>query len=292
MDEKFKYVFWVDADVTFTNKNWLVDGVKELQSGAVLIQPFEYCIHLEKDQNAPAFNPDYYRDTISDPIRRKENMWRSFCANFVTTNISNSINYNKHGHVGFALGACRHILELCPLYDRALIGGADHIILHAAAGHIPHECITKSFKDDLENVLAWSKKFYSEIRGRIGYVKGDLYHIWHGDISKRQYLKRIQDFTIKTKQIKEKDENGLYITNNRDDRYMQNYFMQREIVGNDFLQSVAVDYIENSLNDQNYQNDDSIPENYIAPPCNDNGGCQGECGGGDSGPDPSSENFS
>jgi hypothetical protein len=40
-----------------------------------------------------------------------------------------------------------------PLYDRALIGGADHIIAHAAAGQIPHSCITKSFTDNLDEVL-------------------------------------------------------------------------------------------------------------------------------------------
>jgi len=34
LPEKFKYVFWVDADVLFTNDNWLVDSVKELERGA------------------------------------------------------------------------------------------------------------------------------------------------------------------------------------------------------------------------------------------------------------------
>lgn len=28
LTQKFKYVFWVDADVTFTNKNWLLDAVE------------------------------------------------------------------------------------------------------------------------------------------------------------------------------------------------------------------------------------------------------------------------
>jgi 3-polyprenyl-4-hydroxybenzoate decarboxylase len=29
---KYKYIFWVDADVIFQNPNWIVEGVEELQS--------------------------------------------------------------------------------------------------------------------------------------------------------------------------------------------------------------------------------------------------------------------
>lgn len=53
--------------------------------------------------------------------------------------------------------------------------------------------------------LAYLREFYGEIRGSIGYVPGDLYHIWHGDIEKRQYLKRIKDFTPKNKRFHTKD---------------------------------------------------------------------------------------
>lgn len=79
------------------------------------------------------------------------------------------------------------------------------------------------------------------VQGSIGFVKGDLYHIWHGDIDKRQYLKRIQDFTAKTKQIVHRDKNGLFITNECDDTYMENYFKQREVSHDDnFLTSTLL----------------------------------------------------
>jgi hypothetical protein len=156
-------------------------------------------------------------------------MWRSFAANYVTASLKDSTNYDIHGHVGFAWGSHRSSLEKVPLYDKALIGGADHIIAHAAAGQIPHECITKSFTEDLDEVLAWSKKFYAEMRGRLDYVPGDLYHLWHGNIDKRQYLRRIKEFTPLSKTITERDANGLYV-NRGDDSYMRNYYRQREAV--------------------------------------------------------------
>ena len=228
LPKEFKYIFWVDADVIFTNNDWLTEGVKVLQTKNV-IQPFEYCVHLDKDQAVPSFNMHIVTQSKS-PNRVNTKVWRSFCANF-TDNVNwVSENYNEHGHVGFAWGARREILDTVPLYDRALIGGADHIIAHAAAGQINHSCIVKSFTDNLDEVNAWSAKFAYIVNDKVGYVKGNLFHIWHGDIEKRQYLKRIQDFTPTTKEITQRDENGLHVTNTGvDEPYIRDYFKKREV---------------------------------------------------------------
>lgn len=247
LPKKYKYVFWVDADVLFTNNNWLVDGVKELQSKNI-IQPFEYCVHLEKDETEPSFSMKKLNgDNLPNSTNSK--VWRSFCANYATTKLWRDENYNAHGHVGFAWAARREVLDKTPLYDKALIGGADHIIAHAAAGQIGHKCIAKSFTDNIDEISQWSEEFFKSVRGKIGYVKGDLYHIWHGDINNRQYLKRIQDFTSKSKDIVNRDENGLFITNNEDDTYMKNYFKQREVSQDDgFINSMVMGYVtDNAL---------------------------------------------
>ncbi len=227
LPSNFKYVFWIDADVIFTNRNWMVDAVNELQpSKNRMVQLFEYCIHLDQDEFEPSFNVEAERMDVSIPKLRHPKLWRSFGANYATTNYSDNENYDTHGHVGFAWGARRSVLDAMPLYDKALIGGADHIMAHAAAGHINHKCICKSFTDDIDAVNEWSEQFRRVVGERIGYVKGDLYHIWHGDVSKRQYLKRIQDFTSTAKEITEKDENGLYVTDK--DEYVKQYMQHRE----------------------------------------------------------------
>lgn len=252
----FKYVMWVDADVLFTNKNWLVDAVNELQKKRI-VQLFEYCVHLEQDQYEPDFNLDDAKSLMNgEPSVRHPRLWRSFAANYVTTNYSDDHNYDKHGHVGFAWGAQRSLLKEMPLYDKALVGGADHIIAHAAAGHICHNCITKSFTEDIDAVTKWSKKFFKKTKGKLGFVKGDLYHIWHGALESRQYLKRIKEFTPIAKNINKKDKNGLYIT--EDDTYVKNYFKHRENTGqtqttnvtvnddNSFVDSALIGYITDS----------------------------------------------
>jgi hypothetical protein len=228
LPQEFKYVFWLDTDVIFTNKKWLLESVESLQTNNIM-QPFEYCVHLDQDQTKPSFDLDVERAYVGDPKTRHPKMWRSFCANHNTSaDLSCDVNYDKHGHVGFAWGARREVLDFMPLYDKALIGGAEHIMAHAAAGQIGHSCITKSFTDDIDSVNAWSRLFYRVIDGKIGYVKGELYHIWHGDLGKRQYLKRIQDFTSTAKNITERDENGLHVTTNGDDEYVKQYFDHRE----------------------------------------------------------------
>lgn len=214
---QYKYVFWLDADVLFTNKNWLIDSVEVLQTKKIM-QPFTYCFHLDKDEL------EYVEK--NDGIKKN---WKSFCGTFnENPNLAESENYNEHGHVGFAWGARREILDSFPLYDKALIGGADHIMAHAAAGHIPHKCITKSFTDNIDEINKWSNDFYYLIDGNIGSISGNLYHIWHGEIQKRDYLKRVQDFTKITKEIQTKDQNGLY-ESDFDDTYMTKYFISREV---------------------------------------------------------------
>lgn len=232
LPEEYKYVFWVDADVLFTNKNWFVDGVESMGKYYNIIQPFEYCIHLDKDEIKPSFDYNSEKGNVYNIEFRNKKMWRSFAANAATGYgfLAKHENYDLHGHVGFAWAARREILEQMPLYDKALIGGADHIIAHASAAHINHKCIQKSFTDTIDEINEWSIKFSELINSRIGFVRGELFHIWHGDIEKRQYLKRVQEFTPKTKEITEKDENGLYVHNDIEAKeYMESYFSHREV---------------------------------------------------------------
>jgi hypothetical protein len=251
LPREFKYVFWLDADVLLTNNDWLVDAIAEFKRGAKILQPFEFCVHLDKDEEKPSYSLSSIKREILNNSHMQtgvgRTVWRSFCANVASGSVSaQSTQYDTHGHVGFAWGATRELLNRVPLYDRALIGGADHIIAHAAAGQISHPCIAKSFTEDLQAVNEWSRRFYRETQGAIGYVGGDLYHIWHGDLKSRQYLKRIREFTPQTKQIRHRDVNGLYVTNSRGgDSYVRDYMRQRENP-DDFLRSALIGYATDS----------------------------------------------
>jgi hypothetical protein len=230
LPDHYRYVFWLDADILFTNPLWLVQSIAALQSNTI-VQPFEYGIHLEQDERKPSFDLQVARQNCQDLDRRHPRVWRSFAANHALGQ-SRVDNYDLHGHVGFAWGAHREVLTQVPLFDRALIGGADHIMAHASVGQIPHPCISKAFVENLEEVIAWSERFYAATEGRLGYVAGDLYHLWHGPLENRQYLQRIRDFAPRAQHIHECDQSGLYISNDDDDdAYMRAYFAQREVTG-------------------------------------------------------------
>lgn len=298
LDEKYKYIFWLDADVLFSNQNWMVEGVKNLQKNNV-IQPFEYCVHMDRDELKPnIIDKSVFLDLY--PNLRNQKVWRSFCSNAdldwtIKTDVCSLEDYNKHGHVGFAWGARREILDKMPLYDKALVGGADHIIAHAAMGHFNHKCITKSFTDDLETVNQWSEDFYKVVKGKVGYVQGNLYHIWHGDIQKREYLKRIKEFTPKTKNITHKDKNGFYIATKEQEKYVKDYMDNREVKQDDIIPFISAFTVPNQINDIEYQfiiptDNPSINIHNHEPNVEFGGGHFG--GGGASGSWDNTDNFS
>jgi hypothetical protein len=225
---EYKYVFIVDTDVLFTNPKWIVESVKVLQQVGVL-QPFEYCVHLDKNQLKPSFDTQQYEAIASDRHKRHPSMWRSFSSNIALDNpYGRDTCYDVHGHVGFAWGFRREVLEECPLFEKALIGGADHILAHAAVCDLPHPCITKSFTENLGEVLEWSFQFYKASGGSVGYVDGYLYHIWHGDVALRDYFNRIKQFTGPSKSFV-KGENGLYKLPPQNKAYINKYYKNREV---------------------------------------------------------------
>jgi hypothetical protein len=231
LPSSYKYIFWIDADVLFTNKNWLVDSVAKMKAGANVVQPFEYCVHLERDEHTPDFDYQSAKQYADIPTKRNKMMWRSFAYNYEQKRLeATSTNYDLHGHVGFAWGAKREILNAVPLYDKALVGGADHIIAHAAAGQVPHKCITHHFKENIDEIIEWSSRFSRVVQGRLAAAPGDLFHIWHGDVSKREYGTRIKAFGQMTNRINKKDENGLYVCDDVDTtNFIDDYFQRREV---------------------------------------------------------------
>ncbi len=43
--------------------------------------------------------------------------------------------------------------------------------------------------------LAWARSFFNDVQGNIGFVKGKIFHYWHGHLADRQYSKRYEDLS-------------------------------------------------------------------------------------------------
>ena len=219
LPKSYKYIFWLDADVLFTNCEWLTDSVQVLQSHTI-VQPFEFCVHLAQHSASPGL------DLCGLEHYNSNRVLKSFGAAHAQ-GLSGNLNYYVHGHVGFAWGARREVLEATGLFDKALIGGADHIMAHASVGQIKHPCLSRTFSNSASIVEEWSNRFYQATQGLLGYTRGSLYHLWHGDVLKRDYFRTFIDFDSKLLQYKQ-DGQGLY-TSDDGDAYVRNYFKYREV---------------------------------------------------------------
>jgi glycosyltransferase involved in cell wall biosynthesis len=178
-----KYVIWLDADVLFANCRWIPETVEVLQN-EMICQPFARCVRLAPGQMQP------------DASNRE--IWESFA--FVRKTDAEkaaSTNFDLHGHTGFAWAARREIFSETGLYDRAIAGTADHLMAHAAAGQIEHACIERAFFNDSikAHFNRWGKKFFAVVGGKLGFVEGDIYHLWHGELKNRRYLERTQELS-------------------------------------------------------------------------------------------------
>lgn len=240
-ENKYKYVFWMDCDVILENKNWLVDSVKEFEKGCTVIQPFSQCKHLTPNDEDRYI--EYYKnlflsnDCIKDNARNKR-IWDSFAS--VYNNNSNrfySNDYDLHGHVGFIWGARLDNLKKCPLFEKGLIGGSDHIMAHATTGQFYERDILDVYKDNIDEVKSFMR-LWNLYHNKLSYVEGNLYHIYHGELEKRDYYKRIKNFTPFTKEISTKDENGFYVPTEQAKSYYDEYYKNRETVVENILDDI------------------------------------------------------
>jgi hypothetical protein len=265
-----KYVFWLDADVLLKNENWLPEAVDKLKVSTIC-QPFSVAVRLEKNETKPNFNVQASVILVDFPtktVNQQTKLWRSFAYNYNKNRyLSESLMFDIHGHTGFAWGARREITEKLPLFDKAIVGTADHVIAHASVGQIPHKCLEKAFTNQqtLVSIYDWSLKFNNLTQNKLDFVEGELWHLWHGELKNRQYLKRTQQFSEKgfdTEDLIENDE-GLYeFPDDREDvrDWMDNYFESRQEDGkpittdsNYVTNEVDYSYSETMQNTENLQ---------------------------------------
>jgi len=214
LPKKYKYVFWLDTDVIFKNKNWLVEACETLKYYRV-VQPFTYCTHLDKDDfdgSSTVLSLLEGKNYLNDDIVNRKK-WRSYASNFYTS-LVNDKRYDVRGHVGFAWGCRREIFDYVLLFENAKIGGADGIIAYACQDSYVCESIDKMF-GCRQDIIDFTSQWYFFAGNSLKAVQGDLYHIWHGDTKKREYYKRIKEFS----QVPEEEQSN----------YFTSYMNKREV---------------------------------------------------------------
>jgi len=153
-----RYVAWVDHDLIFGNPNWLADSVNKLRSGYDAIQLFSTVNYLDKAG--------------------------------ATISVGSGAVYQQNNggtNPGGAWIANRKFVDsIGGLYDRSIVGGGDAIWMAGLSGN------RRGFESRHSEVfLNHIRTWYGRVQGaKIGYLPGEVFHLWHGDKANRQYISR------------------------------------------------------------------------------------------------------
>ena len=157
-------VAWIDADIIFQNPNWVQDTCEMLEEYPVG-QLFEAVINNDA-QNLP-----------------------SEC--------NASMSYKTHTHSlhglhqacrpGYAWAARRDWLDKHKLFDFCVTGCSDSWMFLAFKGWFDTPFSQVANPAYMREFLKWAKPVSADIKGRVGYVKGTVIHLYHGSLRTRQY---------------------------------------------------------------------------------------------------------
>jgi hypothetical protein len=179
-------IVWIDADILFMSHDWVERVQKALESTPV-VQPFESA---------------HFLDQHGRVIRSR----KSFAT--VIKGTDNSV----FSAPGFAWAARR---ELFPLLDTAICGGGDKLMAEGWRGNYT---LTASRMNKLwcQWWIENSKRQRDLVSGQIGYIPGDIVHLWHGRMDKRNYTDRwkyLTDHRYDPTADIALDKNGLWMWN-------------------------------------------------------------------------------
>jgi hypothetical protein len=213
----WKYVAWIDADITFLDLKWPLKTVQALQKYPV-VQLFRQAIDGGKNGERMKTDDSFGFYKVSNlPIKK-------------------SLFATYYPHPGYAWAATRKAIEgMGGLVDVDIVGSAD---LHMSFGFLGRILETVEGKNTspefIQALLAWQEKAQAVVKGKIGYVDVVIKHNWHGDKKNRKYVERwsiIENHGFNPKTDLTKNKDGLWVLTDKKPKMHQElreYFVNRK----------------------------------------------------------------
>lgn len=175
LPSNWKYLAWVDCDVSFRNPRWALDSLHHLQHYQI-IQPWSDAVDL----------------TFDGGVHKHFQSFGYYCAKKIPQAPSGKNPYGlKYGHTGFAWACTRYFYEnVEKLLDFAILGAADNHMAWGCLGgtiNTMNPEVTDGYKTA---ALAWQEKAKFACSEIVGYSPGRIEHHFHGPKSRRQYWDR------------------------------------------------------------------------------------------------------
>jgi len=170
-----RYVALLDGDIEFEWDSWTEEAVKELDSHR-LVHLFDRVFHESADDPSVSFleEPGFV-SCVLDGVSLDE------C-------FSLSVVRGKGNSAGVGFGWAARIEDWRRhgLYDGCIVGGGDNAMISAAYGYFDSVIQRHGMNDRCqERYLEWAGRFHETFRDRIGSLRGQIRHFWHGTIDDR-----------------------------------------------------------------------------------------------------------
>lgn len=197
------YVAWVDCDVVFSDPDWTPGAIRQLEAHGGVLQPFERALHMPADLEPETVTRDDCARAVpllAGMAVAKAVQTGSFDKNEESLAKAAALRGTPHYYAamheyncyGMAWAAPRAVIERCGHYDRNVLGGGDALHVFAALSRLDEfwsgRNNTEAHKRDIR---AWAARAAAAgALSPLQYLSGDVYHLWHGHMAKRNYRGR------------------------------------------------------------------------------------------------------
>lgn len=142
--------------------------------------PLDFQIMRETQVSGPAFG--WFKSQGHSPLELCKPSWT---------------NPNDYPPVTYGIGWAfrRELFAERGLYDAWVVGGGTRVHFFAAHGHWREAGDAFLFSEPMrEHYRQWSEGFHDDVRGRWGFVPGEVAHLWHGSMARRKHRRRYEEF--------------------------------------------------------------------------------------------------
>ena len=196
LSEGVRKIAWLDGDIAFADPHWPEEIADRLERSN-LCQVFDTVSVSTRDNGAPMLAPSaikYYQGTgklFKQSPMNIPNLARGMLGG---------------GQSGFGWAARAEVLEKVPLYENAIVGGGDKLMLAASLapdfsdGDFQSLTCSKIFCEACghrnrsgafsANYLDWAHRWSAAVDGKVDYARLDISDMYHGERSDRGYTTR------------------------------------------------------------------------------------------------------
>lgn len=240
------YVTLVDADVLFTNPDWVEQTEIALQD-SLIVQPFSQVRDLDKTTSE---SRDQIHQAVARPCEygkidldcselggNRYSFAKSYIGGQLNHGFFDSLDQRQNTAIapGFSIAGKKKFLEAFPLFDEAVIGGGDSLFWDALAGEAKNMAQQRGLIGNYrKRYLSWASRIHKAVGNSINYVEGNLLHLWHGELESRGYYSRefkLNDLGYDPSQDLIRSPEGIWKwTAKRNDlrEYLSDYFLGRK----------------------------------------------------------------